>query len=541
MVVRGAELSQVLQLRKKLSWRAVIGAIGRVAALGILLKWLCQVAQLRLRLWGPAGGPWPLPLIGTVGRLLKGGLGNMHKTSLQDVCLFGNMHAWAYFHKPMVNTNCPFHLRRMLVTHWKRYDRSDFEQAAFGELLGQGLILVGNDGWKDMRQLYQSGFNDRNILDFRKVLHTWSHDFVTSLLAAGKHGSQPVDIQEAVQKLTFRAIGLFTLGVDFESEPYLDDLQKTMGSTCSNYGELWFQLLEHTQLRVIFGPFRWWKVLKTASVRTFEKGHALLLRGIDRAIDGRAFALAADPTERKGAEPFHDLLSCMVGQKGKRFSREEIRHQALTFLFAGHDTTTNLIAWCLYLLVTHPVMLEQARATVRQGDMQFLRCCLLETLRMYPSVPLRSRTMSQADAFPAAEPARCPMLRTPGAVSLPSGTGVSFAINAVHRDPEHWPEPEVFKPSRFEAHVAKAPSALLTAPWASEEEPLKYLPFGAGPRRCIGERLALLEAEEICCAVLKRCKLQAAAGLPPVDEMQLTMRARDGIHLLLVEDLEVAG
>jgi len=352
--------------------------------------------------------------------------------------------------------------------------------------------------------------------------------------------------------LTFRAIGLFTLGVDFEGEPYLSDLKAEMGAAYSNYGELWFQLLEHTQLRVIFGPLCWWKVLKTSAVRQFERGHALLLRAINRAIDAGEAAAAARGAQEKGGSsvpceaaaegegggraPFSALLSSMVGQRGQRFSRTEVRHQALTFLFAGHDTTTNLIAWCLYLLAAHPADLEHAQAEVRKGETQFLRCCFLETLRLYPSVPARSRTVVQGDVFEAAEPARCPMLRNPRSVNLATGTGVSFAINAVHRDPVHWQEPDAFRPLRFEAHVAKAPSALLTAPWAADEEPLSYLPFGAGPRRCIGERFALLEAEEICCAVLKRCTVRLARGPPPVDEMRLTMRARDGIRLLLEED-----
>mmetsp|Transcript_71058 Transcript_71058/g.117673 ORF Transcript_71058/g.117673 Transcript_71058/m.117673 type:complete len:585 (+) Transcript_71058:61-1815(+) len=583
MVVKGAQLSQDVRVPSVVSRRTVISAITQLGVLAVLFKWFCQVAQLRLKLWGVAGGPWPLPFVGTVLRLFSAGLENLHKTALRDVRLFGNLYAWAYFHKPMVNTNCPYHLRRVMVTQWKRYDRSDIEQNSFGELLGQGLILIGNDRWKEMRQLYQSGFSDRNILAFRKVLQSWSHDFVDSLLLAGGHGAQPVDIQEAVQKFTFRAVGFFTLGIDFESKTYMADLEQTMGTSCSNYGELWFQLLAHTQLRVVFGPVRWWTIFKTASVRAFERGHALLLRAIDRAIDARTATPsekmssatsghAAPPTfavpnhaqhgshsdEHPGQhhkraraqsselvatddkESFRDLLSCMVGQKGQRFSRTEIRHQALTFLFAGHDTTTNLIAWCLYLLVTHPVELERVQTAVRQGDTQFLRCSLLETLRLYPSAPARSRSLTQADVFCPADPARCPMLRDRCSVELPAGTGVSFAINAVHRDPEHWPDPEIFKPSRFEDHVAKAPSALLTAPWVTDEGPLKYLPFGAGPRRCIGERLALLEAEEICCAVLKRCKVQIAPGPPPVDEMQLTMRAKNGIHLLFDIDEDCA-
>lgn len=206
----------------------------------------------------------------------------------------------------------------------------------------------------------------------------------------------------------------------------------------------------------------------------------------------------------------------------------------MTFLFAGHDTTTNLIAWCLHLLATHPATLNRLHKEMADtdGPNMHLRSCLLETLRLYPSVPLRSRTLKQKDVFAVSPEAWCPMVRNPDAVELPGGTGIGFGINCVHTDPLYWQQPEVFDPSRFEAHAAKEPSALLSAPWTNADEPLSYLAFGAGPRRCIGERLALMEAEEVVGAIVRHCVVEPdKEGPPPEDVMHLTMRSKHGIRL----------
>lgn len=501
----------------------------KVALMCVLLEWLLQVG--RLRLWGVARGPWPIPVMGTTYRyLFRGGVPKLHKTAFLDKKSYGRIFSWSYFHKRMLSANCPFYLRRVLVTHWKDYDRSDVEQAAFGELLGSGLILVGNREWSDMRKLYQPAFAERNIVAFRSVIGGWSQEFAQSLL---ERGGEAVDLEAATQRLTFRIIGLFTLGQDLEEAVWLDELRKEMGDTawpCESYGELWFRLLATTQTRLMFGPFQWWRVLKTRNVSAFERGHALLLRTVDRAAEARE---RGERLENEGGDVFQDLLSFMLSQKGRRFSREEIRHQAFTFLFAGHDTTTNLISWCLHLLAVHTSDLHRAQeeALAPASPRTFLRACLLETLRLYPSVPIRSRTLATGDVFSASEPALCPSLRRPDAVNIVRGTGVGFAINVLHQDPDQWEEPQAFRPGRFEAHTSKfVGNALFSAPFVAEG-PLSYLPFGAGPRRCVGERLALLEAEEVCAAVLRQCDICVPDRPPPEDEMHLTMRSSEGIWL----------
>lgn len=516
-------------------WRPGVLAL-QLLGMAILLQWLRQVKQ---NVFGGAiRGPFPLPLVGTLHRfLLK--ISRMHETSAEDFEEFGSFFSWFYFHKPMVGTNCPFHLRRVLVSKWRRYDRGAEEEAAFGELLGAGLIMVPNAAWGDMRRLYQPAFSDRNILEFAACLRPWAEKFAQGLLVAGEGGRAPLDIQEATQRLTFRAIGLFTLGVDFEDETWLGMLREEMRGTawpCSNFGQLWAKLLVHVHRRFFWGPVKWWKVLRTREVRAFERAHALLLRVIDTAIEARESG-AGRPARFKAPRVFQDLLTLMLSSKGRRFSRTELQHQALTFLFAGHDTTTTLIALCLHLLAKHTAYQKRAKAEAAEpdGPKPFLRACLLETLRLYPSVPLRSRTLAAEDEFTVAEPGRCPMLRDPSApVKLPKGTGVQFSIYAMHRDPSLWVEPGTFDPSRFEAHTEQGVGSLPVSPLATQDtEALSYLPFGAGPRRCIGERLALVEAEEICAAILRQCEVKLAQGEPKLQaEMHLTLCARGGVPLV---------
>lgn len=522
-----------------MSLREILRHPLKLVMLGVVFKWLCQVASLKLGILGLGKGPFPMPMLGTIWRIIVAGISNLHRLAVADFQKYGRIHGWAYFHKAQCATICPHHLRRILVTHWKKYDRSDIEQAAFRDLLGRGLILVGNEQWGEVRRVFQSGFSDGNIVAFREVLQVWSADFAQGLLASST--ASPVDVQEVAQRLTFRVIGLFTLGVDFEEPQCIARLTDGMAGSawcCHNYGDLWFQLLSHTQDRVLFGPFQWWRLLKTPHVKAFERGQQLLLAEIDAAFAARMSG--SQSVLKSGlASSFKDLASLIVeSQKSRNFSQDDLRHQALTFLFAGHDTTTNLIAWCLLLLADHPDVQNRARQEVRNAHecksvKPFLRCCLLETLRLYPSVPLRSRTLTEQDSFAPVEPMACPALRIHDQVHLQKGMGVAFAINALHRDPGLWCEPDKFQPERFWEHSMATDGTLPCAPrMGDESRPLAYLPFGAGPRRCIGERFALLEAEEVCGAVLGCCRIARPPGPVPVEELRLTMRAKDGIPLV---------
>ena len=179
-------------------------------------------------------------------------------------------------------------------------------------------------------------------------------------------------------------------------------------------------------------------------------------------------------------------------------SDDLIRDQLLTMLIAGHDTSTALLAWALYLLATHPDVLERAYAevdTVLDGRppeladvsrLEYLDQVAKETLRLYPPIHLGSRIAATDIEFQD--------------YVLPAGQRVLYSIYLSHRHPAYWPDPQRFDPDRF-------------APEASRQRPpYLYLPFGGGQRNCIGTAFAQVEAKIVLARILQKWSLRFAGG-----------------------------
>ncbi|MBI1281057.1 MAG: cytochrome P450 [Anaerolineaceae bacterium] len=182
-----------------------------------------------------------------------------------------------------------------------------------------------------------------------------------------------------------------------------------------------------------------------------------------------------------------DLLGLLVSDPN--MDDNLIRDQLLTMLIAGHDTSTALLSWTLYLLGKHPDIMQQAQAEVRTilGDqpptfdqlrsLPLLDQIIDESLRLYPPIHLGSRRAAQDLDF--------------SGYQIPSGTRVMYSIYVTHRMPEYWDAPDEFRPRRF-------------APAAPKPAPYTYLPFGGGPRNCIGAAYAQVEAKVILARILQR-------------------------------------
>jgi cytochrome P450 len=156
--------------------------------------------------------------------------------------------------------------------------------------------------------------------------------------------------------------------------------------------------------------------------------------------------------------------------------------QLKTFLFAGHETTTSSIVSALHLLAAHPECQQRCRDLLPAGREALLRAVYQEALRLYPPAWLLARTARADD----------PQL------GVRRGDHVFLAVREIHRHPDFWSDPDVFRPERhLEGSLA----------------PGQYIPYGAGPKMCVGHRLAPLEAVELLRAVLDRCHLRATGAL----------------------------
>ena len=200
-------------------------------------------------------------------------------------------------------------------------------------------------------------------------------------------------------------------------------------------------------------------------------------------------------------------------------TERQISDQALTLLVAGHTTTATALSWLFYLLAMNPHAQDRAANEVsnllQEGSLRapqlerlkYVTACLYETLRLYPPSWLLHREALADDVI--------------GDYTIRAGNAVLICPFLLHRHPSIWSEPDKFDPGRFE------PGKL------GGEARFAYIPFGAGPRFCIGSHLAILEARAIVAAVLRKYKINLAADKIVDPYAAITLQPRGGINVII--------
>lgn len=244
--------------------------------------------------------------------------------------------------------------------------------------------------------------------------------------------------------------------------------------------------------------------------------------GYERALaqmDGYLYGLVRERRQAlarrdtTGAQPAADLLTHLV--QIPEMSDDLIRDQILTMLIAGHDTSTALLAWTLHLLGQHPDVMERTRREVDNvlGDgpptaeavnnLYSLDAVIKESLRLYPPIHVGNRLVAEDTALSGYE--------------LRAGTRVMASIYLSHRDERYWEEPQAFRPERFERGGERPPA-------------FTYVPFGGGPRACIGAAFAQVEAKVVLARILQRFTLEDV-GRPVRPYMGATLEPHPGVFL----------
>jgi cytochrome P450 len=203
-----------------------------------------------------------------------------------------------------------------------------------------------------------------------------------------------------------------------------------------------------------------------------------------------------------------DVLAMLIRARdadGSAMTDSELRDQLVTLLLAGHETTATALAWALERLIRHPAALDKAQRAAREDDAGYLDAIVAETLRVRPVVPDISRRLTR--------PAQV------GGYLLPAGIMVDPAIPLVQRAAEHYPRPLEFDPGRF---AGRPP------------DPLVWLPFGGGTRRCLGAAFACTEMRIVLAEVLRRTELQTtAARAEPAKVRHVTLVPGHGARITI--------
>jgi cytochrome P450 len=388
----------------------------------------------------------------------------------------------------------PEYIEHVLLTNHANYHKSQFLRHLLGPLLGNGLLISEGEFWRRQRRIAAPAFHSRRIVDFVATMGSCSE----AALARWRSMTQPFDIAAEMMALTLNIISrtMFSRDVsgDVQAVRRLMDIVVTL-----RLGVL--DLLGFPE----WLPRRQPKAYRRA-VAEFE---ALVSRFLaERRADGidRGDLLSM-------------LLSARDPETGEGMSDKQLRDEILTIFLAGHETTANALSWCWYLLAQHP----EAEARLHDeldrvlgarmpnfadlAELRWTRMIIEEAMRLYPPVHTTARTAIGEDRI--------------GGVRVPPGALVTISPYVTHRNPNLWPEPERFDPERFRP------------PAVAQRHRFAYLPFGGGPRICIGNSFALAEAQVIVAAIAQRYRVRLAPGHRVQPIGLLTLRPKDGIWVTL--------
>lgn len=361
----------------------------------------------------------------------------------------------------------PDHVRHVLVANARNYDKQTMQYRGLSVLTGEGLLTADPPLWRERRAVVQPAFHHEAVAGMRTDVEA----AVDSALARWKF-LEVIDVEAEMMQLALDIVGRTLFGADVATES--DDLS-------------------HTTLRALDAVVARAQQPLSLPLSVPTRGNRRL-RAAVRALDEAVARLLQQrqPAERAGATML-DLLLDAYGLAPGRPVPQAVRDEVVTFIVAGHETVASGLTWACALLMREPEHLGRLRESSDEDREALARAIFEETLRLYPPAWLITRRATAADRF--------------GDVDVPAGALVIISPWVVHRDPRWWPAADEFDPARFLGADGIRRAA--------------YLPFGAGPRMCIGREMALLEGSvalaRICAAVSLESPTGMRAGLPAVN------------------------
>lgn len=386
----------------------------------------------------------------------------------------------------------PGALRRILKEKVEDYPKSVTTKLILNPAIGDSLFVAEGTHWRWQRRAAAPAFAQRHVEALGPVM-------TAAAEASSRRLSQargPVDLFQETVAATFDVISDVTFSGDgmFDRDAVHQSIDAYIAQTAK------------LSLMDVLGLPAWLP----------RPGRLFAGPGLKRtkALADRSIAARAEAARTQGAPDLLDLL--LVAQDpetGRTMTRDELRDNLLTFIVAGHETTALTLAWALYLMAFAPDIQEAAAEEARRalggraataadlGALPLTMRIVNETLRLYPPAAFLSRTAQGPDTLCGRE--------------IRPGDTVMMPVYALHRHHLLWERPDAFDPDRF-----------LTAP-----DRYAFLPFGAGPRICIGASFALQEAVIILATLLARFRFARVPGREPQPRMILTLRPEGGVWL----------
>jgi len=389
----------------------------------------------------------------------------------------------------------PGALRRVLKDNLDNYPKSDITKNLLRPAIGDSLFIAEGAHWRWQRRAAAPVFSHRNIAALAPIMSA-SAEAVCERLA----GQAKADMFEEMVAATFEVISNVTFSGAGEMAG--DEVHKAIDRFIDQSARI--------------------SLMDVVGIPTWVPRPSRLFGGNPVADMKRVADAAIEKRRKMGAKPVPDLLDLLIEgmdpETKRQMNSAELRDNLLTFIVAGHETTALTLAWALYLCAFDQDVQAKLHEEVRDvlggrvagpediGKLPYTEQVIKETLRLYPPASFIARTAQAPDELCGRK------IRKKDSVMLP--------IYALQRNELLWPEPDSFKPERF----AKG----------AKYDRFAWLPFGDGPRVCIGAHFAMVEAQIILASLISRYRFEPIEGKDPVPEMVLTLRPKGGVWLNII-------
>lgn len=390
--------------------------------------------------------------------------------------------------------NHPDHAKHVLADNAANYHKG-IGLAQAKRALGNGLLTSEGDLWRKQRTTIQPAFTARRLALRADAVADHAMRLVARLRA--RVGQGPVDIRDEMTGLALGVLGESLLDADLGAfESIGEDFERVQDQAMFDMMSL--------------GAVPSWVPLP-GQLR-FRRARRELQGVVDRLVADRRAHPTAD-----GDDVVSRLIESVAGETDPAVGRLRMRDELITLLLAGHETTASTLSWTLHLADRHPDVWDRLHAEAVEvlGDrppvhadltrLTYTSMVLSEVMRLYPPVWILPRRSLADDEV--------------GGYRVPAGRNVMICPYTLHRHPDFWDRPDVFDPDRF-------------APGRQSDRPrYAYLPFGAGPRFCVGSNLGLMEATFVVAVLARELRLRTVPGRSVVGEAMLTLRVRGGLPM----------
>ncbi len=393
--------------------------------------------------------------------------------------------------------NKPEYIEHVLLTNHRNYDKGRLNRQILGPVLGEGLLTAEGEAWRRQRRASAPAFHHKRIAQSADVMTACALAAAERLRGAADSG-HPIDILPEMMAVTMDIIGraLFSR----ELGPARSDLGDAVATVIAAYGR--------PSMLDLFGLPEWLPRPRPAEALRAVARLEELIDDIIRC--------------HRDGPPRDDLMSMLLAYRdgdGRGFSDRELRDQIMTLFAAGHETTGVTLTWVFYLLSQHPEVAARLHDEIDHAlggrppeladleALDYTRMVIEEAMRLFPPAFSINRWSLGEDEL--------------GPHHIRPGTVITISPYVTHHSERYWPDPLRFDPERFAPGAEKG------------RHRFAYLPFGGGPRVCIGNSFAMMEARLVLATLAQTYRFHLAPGHPVEAQGLITLRPRHGMKMIL--------